>query len=972
MIRLRQISTWTWVLSCLLVLIQTTTWSDYKRVDKSSADDPLDTHIFQLENGLTVYLTENHETPRFYAEIAVRSGSKHDPENATGLAHYLEHLLFKGNQSMGTLDYEKEKPFLDEITRLYEEHFMETDSEIRAEIYAEINRVAQRAAEYAIPNEIDKIFNAMGGTHVNAHTWHEETVYKVGLPANRMEQWAAIESQRYHNPVFRLFHTELETVYEEKNRSMDNKDRIVNYAMSQTLYKNHPYGQQPTIGTVEHLKNPSLNLIYDYFNTHYVPNNMAIFISGDINISETMSFIDEYFSFWEPKPLPELGPWKEKSIKGVERVTVKYQGNEYVELAFRTVKNHDPDMEALAMMDMILDNSQAGLINLNLNQQQRVRQAGSYPQSMNDFGSQHFYGVPKEGQTLDEVEALILEQVELVKQGEFEDWIIPAIITDYKKNQKGGLESNLARVSEMREAFLSYENWDDATRAIARMEKVTKEDVVRVANEYFGDDYVSIHRLDEQHEVPPVEKPIIQPVNIDPKRQSEFAKRVLSMPFAQIEPTFVDLEEDVEVVDYADGTRLFYSQNPLNDLFSFTILVEFGSHENKKISMATQLLDKSGTGDFSSEDLKKEWYKLGSSFGISAGDNESFMRISGLDENFDATLRLMLSLLNDPKADSAVLETLKTIVLKSRDDAKKEPASIARAVSTFNRNGSESSYLNVLTSEAIKALTVDELVKSITDLLGYKQTITYTGSLSLAEVTAILKKHHPLDGTLKDTPSYRFKYARDFDETEIYFFDKEMAQANVRIEFPDGRYDESQRVPVSLYNSYFAGGMSGIVFQELREARALAYSAGALYSKGGRLNAENIMIGAIGCQTDKTIDAVTAFLDLFDNLPESPERFDEAVTSLTNRYRSSKVGFRSVIGTVRGWERLGLEEDPGMRAFEELQAVELADLMEFHAAHIKDKPKLISIVGDKSKIDMDALAKFGKITEITLDDIFVD
>ena len=255
---------WMMIVTVIFALAQATTWADYTRISGSTAGDPLKAQIFQLDNGLTVYLTENHETPRFYAEIAVRAGSKHDPADHTGLAHYLEHLLFKGNQNMGTTDYAKEKLFLDRITELYEQHSKETDPEKRAAIYAEINKAALRAADYSIPNEIDKLFNAMGGTAVNAHTWHEETVYKVNLPANRMEQWAAIESQRYVDPVFRLFHTELETVYEEKNRSMDNKDRIASYAMMKAMYKKHPYGQQHTIGTVEHLKNPSLKVIYEY------------------------------------------------------------------------------------------------------------------------------------------------------------------------------------------------------------------------------------------------------------------------------------------------------------------------------------------------------------------------------------------------------------------------------------------------------------------------------------------------------------------------------------------------------------------------------------------------------------------------------------------------------------------------------------------------------------------------------------
>jgi predicted Zn-dependent peptidase len=258
--------------------------SAYTRIYPPNPSDPLNAHIYELDNGLRIYLTRNPEEPRFYAEIAVRAGSKHDPADATGLAHYLEHLLFKGNQELGTLDYEAERPHLEQIEALYEEHFQETDLARRAEIYSEINRVSQLAAMYAVPNEIDKLYNGMGATGLNAHTWHEETVYKVGLPANRLRQWAEIESRRFVNPVFRLFHTELEVVYEEKNRTLDNRDRLSSYALADLLYKNHPYGQQSTIGDAEHLKNPSLVYIQQYFDTWYVPNNMSIAISGDIDI----------------------------------------------------------------------------------------------------------------------------------------------------------------------------------------------------------------------------------------------------------------------------------------------------------------------------------------------------------------------------------------------------------------------------------------------------------------------------------------------------------------------------------------------------------------------------------------------------------------------------------------------------------------------------------------------------------------
>lgn len=960
------------ILATLMLIGGSIAWADYKQVNKPNPDDPMDVQIYRLDNGLTVYLTQNRETPRFYAEIAVRAGSKHDPAETTGLAHYLEHLLFKGNREMGTLDYEAESGYLERITELYERHFVEEDPGERAAIYQEINRIAQGASQYAIPNEIDKLYKAMGGTALNAHTWHEETVYKVSLPSNRLEQWAIIESNRFIDPIFRLFHTELETVYEEKNRSLDNKSRVINEAVNMTLFKNHPYGQQPTIGSVQHLKRPSLKTIYDFYNTYYIPNNMAICISGNIDITTAIKLIDAQFSKWTPGKLPRQKKWREKRLAGVERVEVEYPGEEYVLLAYRTARKGHKDEEALRLLDMTLDNSAAGLININLNQRQRVRQAGSFPYTLNDYGTQYLWGIPKDQQSLEEVEALLLEQLEILKRGEFEDWISPAIITDFKKTEKAQLESDAARVAAMRSSFLAYEDWNHAVDTISRMGRVSKKDIVRVAKKYFGRGYVVGHRLDGPQEIPSIEKPLIDPVHIDPTRQSEFAREVLELPTTALEPVYIDPNKDYTIVDASPGTRVYYVPNPLNDLFSFSIHVEIGSYEDNRIRVATRLLDKSGAGEFSAEDLKKEWYKLGTNFGVGAGDNETSISMSGLDENFEGSLGLMIKVITEPKAPNETLDQMKQIILAQREDSKKDPGTIGAALTNYNRYGKESSYLRVLPAAMLKELTSEELFDIIRGLLSYKRTITYTGSMPLDQLVTAVNTYLPPSDDLKDPPPYHFRQARRPEQTEIYFFNKEMAQAQVRIEFSDGIFNEDDNTGVQLYNSYFAGGMSGIVFQELREARALAYSAAARYITGSRKNDENLMVGVIGCQADKTPDALDAFIKLFDNLPRSEERFAETLNSLDNRYRSSKTGFRGVIGSVRSWERLGVGVDPRKKRFEGLIAADIDSLMEFQQKHIRNRPKLISIVGDRSRIDMDAIGAHGKIVVVDAEDIFVD
>lgn len=944
----------------------------YTRINESNENDPLDTHIYELDNGLQVYLTENHEEPRFYAEIAVRAGSKHDPADGTGLAHYLEHLLFKGNENLGTLDYEAEKPYLDAIVELYEQHFVETDESRRAEIYSEINRVAQQAAEFAVPNEIDKLYNSMGGSGLNAHTWYEETVYKVGLPSNRIHQWAEIESDRFINPVFRLFHTELETVYEEKNRTLDNGGRIIGTAIDDLLYKIHPYGQQPTIGTVDHLKNPSLVYIQDYFDTYYVPNNMGIFISGDIDIEETIALINDKFSHWEEKEIPEVGPWEEPPLQGAERRTVQYPGEEQVSIAFRTVENGHADKEALILVDMILDNRTAGLINLNLNQQQLVSNAGSSPLFLNDYGSQNLYGIPKQDQTLEEVEKLLLDQIDNIKKGNFEEWIISAIINDFKKNEKASLEFNTARVSMMRSAFIEGSEWDYHIAEIDRMEQLTKDDVVEVANKYFGDDYVSVYRIDDQHVVPAVEKPQIDPVSIDPTRQSEFAANILAMEYDEIEPSFVEADTDYRVIEFADGVELYYAPNPLNDLFTFSINVEVGTEENEKLGLSASLIDVAGTQNMTNEELQKEWYRMGSEFRFGSGENSSTFSVTGLDEQFEDSLALMMELVKTPATEEQTLEQLKGILIKSREDRKSSPPAIAQALYLYNRYGEESPLLEALTTREIVDTELEELMSLPAELLNYKHTIAYTGSMPLEELVEVLRRHHTVEGEQQDTPEYRFRTARQVNNTEVMVVDQQTAQAQVRIEFADGVYNSDDAVMSSIYTNYFGSGMSSVVFQELREARALAYSAQARYAQGGRENAENLMLGAIGTQTDKTVDALEAFIDLIDNMPSSSERFEEAVNSQLNRYRTSKLNFREVIGAVRSWERLGFETDPRIQRYQELQTASLEDLVEFQQEHVQGRPKLISIVGDLSIIDTEELEKFGMVEEIQVEQLFVD
>lgn len=944
----------------------------YTLVSEPHPDDPLKAWIYRLSNGLEIYLSVNRQTPRFFAEIAVRAGSKHDPPEATGLAHYMEHLLFKGSQRLGTIDYEQEASHLKRIEELYEAHFQETDSDRIKAIYQQITQESTQAAAFAIPNEFDQVYRAIGGKELNAHTWHEEVVYKINLPMNCLEKWAMLESDRFLHPVFRLFQTELETVYEEMNRAKDNKDRAIYEAVNAQLFKVHPYGQQPTLGLMEHLKKPSITRLNQFYQQYYAANNMAIFISGDIDVENTISIIAQYFSSWEKKEIPQTVPWNEPPLQGREEVRIQFPAEPFVMLAFRLPSQNHPDVEPLRMVDMMLDNAVAGLINLNLNQAQRVRQSGSYLLLMNDYSVQYLYGTPKEGQTLEEVERLLLEQVALIKGGQFEEWLLPAIINDYKKREKTALESDAKRVEMMRSAWIAFEPWDHAYRMIERMAQVTRDDVIRVANTYFGADYVAGFRETGPYDPPRVEKPPMPEINVEPGRRSSLAQLVLEKPVETIEPAFLSEGVNFQRTNH-DGVTFFYAPNPINDVFSFSIVTDYGTRQDARMAIAGRLFQRTGTKRLTPSELQIAWYTLGTDLNVSVEDNQSTLALTGLDENFDESLALLAEMVTTPQTDEHTLEELKRIILIQREDAKKDPETIMGALTDYNRFGEKSPWLCMLNSTAVMNLSIEELQETMRNALKCRHYVLYSGSLPLEEVMRIYALHRVTKNTLQEPPPYIMPSIRVPDSPILYFFNREMTQAHIQLEFGDVPYDPKLSPAAQLFNMYFAGSMSGIVFQELREVRALAYLVGARYKVGERKYDVNTMVGVIQTQADKTVEAVMAFSDVLDNMPLSAERYEIAREALLNDYRTSRTNFRMIPKTLLEWEYRGLDPDPRKEWYQAIMNASSGDLLAtFHQNHIKGKTKLISIVGDSSRIPMDSLASLAHVQPINLSQIFVD
>ena len=935
-------------------------------------NDPLQTRIYTLDNGLKVYMSPNRNEPRIYTSIAVRAGSKNDPAETTGLAHYLEHMLFKGTDSIGALDYEKEKVELQKIIDLYEEYRSTDDPDKRADIYRQIDSTSNFAAEFTIPNEYDKLLSSIGARGTNAYTWVEQTVYLNDIPSNQLEKWLTIEAERFRNPVMRLFHTELETVYEEKNMTMDSDSRKIWENLYAGLFREHTYGTQTTIGKAEHLKNPSIKNVVDYYRTWYVPNNMAICIAGDFDPDKAIKMIDEKFSKLEPGPVPEFISPQERPI--TEPVITKVKGPEAEELVigYRFGGSGTRDMDFLTLIDKILYNQTAGLIDLNLNQEQKVLDAASMVVEMKDYSTHILSAKPREGQSLDEVRERLLEQIEKIKQGDFPDWLPEAVINDLKLEELRTLETNRGRTETFVDAFVLGLDWQSVIEKRNRLSRITKEEISAFAREHYGSNFVAIYKEHgKDAETPKIQKPPITPLKVNRNNTSAFAENILSRKTEEIDPVFLDFERDIQLQKVTPDVPLFAVKNSENDLFSLYYVFDIGSNHTKKIDLALDYLSYLGTSKLTPAEFNQEMYKIGASFSAYTADDHLYLKLSGLQEHFPAALRMLEELLSNALPNAEALEKLKAGLLKERADDKLSKRKILfEAMHNYGRYGVSSPFTNVLDNEELKKITPEELLAEIDTLMNYRHRVLYYGPAEPEWLSSELRKQGHLKQELVQVPDAETFMEIEQKENHVYVVDYDMTQAEMLMLSRDKLYDPDRIPLITLFNEYYGGGMSSVVFQELREAKALAYSVFSIYRIPKDKAEHHYIFSYIGTQADKLPEALSGLTELLDNLPESPDLFASAKDGILRKIRTERITRTKILFTREEAQKLGLNRDIRKDVYDDTEHFDFEDIAVFHRERFADKKYTLLVLGKKENLDMETLSRFGKVSHLSLEEIF--
>ncbi|MBQ8223688.1 MAG: insulinase family protein [Bacteroidales bacterium] len=936
----------------------------------ANAQENLKVETFYLDNGLKVVLCEDHSAPIIHGNVYVHAGSKNDPLDATGMAHYFEHIMFKGTDKIGTTNWEAEKVYLDSIDLMYDK-LHETDvPEERAAIQKKINELSIASTDYAIPNEVDLILTKMGGEGLNAGTSYDYTVYFNSFPSNQVEKWMDVYVERFRNPVFRLFQSELETVYEEKNMYGDQPTAAFSELMFKECFGEHPYGR-PVIGLTEHLKNPQTSKMREFFNTYYVANNMTLIMVGDFNTEEIKPLIEEKFSVWERRELPqrpefELPAFDKEIIKEVKLTPMKMGS-----MIYKGVDNKHEDNLSLEVLMYLFSNGATGILDKSMLNNELML-AMMLPMSLEEHGRIIFLYVPKlVGQSHEKAEAIIFNAIDKIKAGDFSEDLLEAAKTSILKERVQTLEGidNLSYVlMGLESKGITFEEYLAETEKI---KNITKEDIIAVTNKYFTDNRTVIRSSMGFPEKDKVEKPNWKAVEVkNTELKSDFAKQIEAQEVTEVKPQIIEFGKDVKIEKANDAFMMYSSKNPYNNIFNLKITYNHGSIDNPELERANELWSLLGTESKTYEEIELELQKMGVYMYVNVGNGSSSLTISGFEENLDEILAICEDKIFNPKLDASKLNILIDSDKMNKKTDKTSPDTWNNALYQYILFGDNSYYLNKMDIEKWAKRDGDEILNDFKEIFNYGGEITFSGNLDTKDVIASLNSHNIINNDAIKAEK-KINIPQEQNENVIYFaHNKKFRQSNITMYVQGEKLNEQERALSRVFNKYFGTDMYSIVFQEIRELRSLGYTAYSYYSSDHKNRYPGYQYAYVGTQSDKTNEAVDAMRALIVDMPEKMEKFDTSKDALIMSRAADYISPRNIPSTVSYWIENGYDHDPRIEITNYIKETDYEDIYKFYQEKVQNRPIVIMIAGNKKKVDMKALEKYGEVKMVKFDEIY--
>ncbi len=931
----------------------------YTRVE----GDPIHARTYTLSNGLTVMLARNDRAPRIRSLIAVRAGSADDPLRSTGLAHYFEHMMFKGNAVLGSLDWDKEQPLLAELARLFEQYRNETVPEKRAAIYREIDRVSAAAAPYG-NDEYWQLCRAIGAQETNAWTSFDETVYVNDIPASVLEKFLQLESCRFSGIALRRFHTELETVYEEFNLLQDRDESMAFWEVMKQLFPHHAYGRM-VIGLPEHLKAPSMNDIHDFFRRYYRPSQMAVILVGDLDFDRTMEMLERTFGkLPEPPPEPPENNGRVTEKPLTEPVVTELTGreSESVMIAWR-FENTRENRVMLTMIQELLQNGRCGLVDTELLQPGRVQHV-----SVGVFGLRDYLGLaveikPKEGQTLEAARQLLMDEIREWQDGNVPDWMPRAAANNIRLRQEMAGDKRSEAAGILKSRFIHGRSAVDELTEINDLEKITADGVAAFLSEHLRNSVTVYKRRGEPAHKIHAEKPPITPVTV-PDRLSAFAGQWLALPSdPPSEPVFVDYQKVLPRREIAPGVGFYAAKNEQNEYFRLTYAVSTGGLGDQKLSSALSLLNLIGADGMDTAALRREFYRLAASIQIARDPHYTRVSVAGLSRYAEETIRLFFRALELAEVTPEAVAVYRDKELKARANRWQDPDRYFQYGIHYAMYGGRQNYLcDEISGEELRQLEPGELQQRIRGYLSLPGDFVYYGPAGAEEVMRLLPVR-PATASLPPAREYRtVAPARD----TVYLIDSQLAGVKVALLRQDPDIPDMPQAFSAVYNHC----VSHRFFTELRERQAMAYAVGSYFTLPtySRDNAA-VFQAVLATSPDKLIGAMEQINGWQAVPPVDQEAFESSRKYLLDVVRSNRVQPGSWYDRMKHLERMKMT-DPMEAIWQELPAMTYENFMAECRRRAGDKPAAWVIVGDLKRLDKKALSRFGEIRVLAGGDIF--
>ncbi len=948
---------------------------------------------YTLSNGLTVYLWEDHNQPDVHGRVVCRAGAIDEPADYTGLAHYLEHMLFKGTDQIGALNWEKEQPLYEEIIRLYDElaKVPMKDEKKRDELTKKINEVSREAAQYGATDDFSNLIEGMGGEDLNAFTSYDLTAYFNNFPAFQMEKWLEVNSERLRNPVFRSFQAELENVFEEYNMYQDYNSTHVNDFMLENLYKGHPY-ERDVIGKVEHLRNPSLSPLIEFFHTWYVPNNMCLLLVGNFDTEEVKPLVEKYFGRLEPKPLPEREHFTATDFAGNPKVSKKLGYYPEIVWGYNGVKQGDEDNLLIDFTLGMLNNDHSTGLFDKLMLDGDITAAYAESDSRRDLGRIMLIGIPyfdvAQGQYESNAatEKLIMKEVDKLKNGQFEDWLFKSVKEQLLQETQLMFEESDNKVNMLTYAFAYNKPVENYFNQANRINAITREDVQRCAQKYLTGNHITITIEEGTPKKNKLKKPDILPLDPPKENVTAYDEKIKNMPVGTVKEEYNNFADVTKTKLYNDVT-LFCTENKENDIFSLTLKYGVGTAKMPKLEYATQLMNSAGVmPNTDAQSLRRQFSELGASCTYSVSDSYFYITLMGDEKNLSEICKLMTRQTLFPKLDNKQLESVIGGVISGRLIEKKDPSTVSSALMEYVLYKDKSKYIDRIDVEDMYnvvatddgdvsvnyLITIGDLTKTIIDATNYELEIHFTGKTPANEVAEICRRDLPLKEGLTKSESPVIRDRAKYDQQTIFFLpNADMQQAKVYFYINGQPYDIAQDVPTEAFNQYFSGGFSGLVMNEIREKRSMAYTAFGQMVAPELPGKDTYLIGYVGTQGDKVADAVDVYLNLLKNMPLYPERLENIKTYLRQEALTTKPSFRNKSFTFDYWQRIGYNDDPARVNMPKIDGLQFDEISDFYNKYIKGQPIVVVITGDPKTIDLKAIqAKWGKVTKVSTSRLF--